>query len=468
MKNNVFKKTLVYFIILLFVGLSFTSSISKNIKKIDNSFKKESLTNILNNDYVLAYWKFDECSGNIAHDSSGHGYDGIIYGATWIPVGSGCALSFDGINDYVDLDTHSVNLGMNKTDDLVFSFYFKSSSTNSGMIYCIAGNEHVPEARIELLSNGSLSFKVWTSVCGILVISDGTYNDENWHFVEIWFNGITANPTIDLYVDGNLDGSVTDWLCEIENDDFSRAKIGRRAYEDEGYFDGEIDDLKIIKYPGGNKQVPPDIYGPKEGEPGVEYEFSFITNDPEGDDIELYIDWGNGNIINWTGPFKSGEEVIFSNIWHEEGAYRIRAKSRDVWDDSNSIYYPIRIGNDPPEKPIIDGPELGIPGEEYTYDFTISDPNYDQMYLRVDWGSGTPGPWKGLYESNTTVKLKNTWEEQGTFTIRAQAKDIYDSESSWGTFTVTMPRNRILVNTLFLRFIEKFPLIERLLFTLCI
>jgi len=44
-----------------------------------------------------AWWKFDEGAGNIAHDATGHGFEGAIRGAArWIEGPSGKALSFDG------------------------------------------------------------------------------------------------------------------------------------------------------------------------------------------------------------------------------------------------------------------------------------------------------------------------------------------------------------------------------------
>jgi hypothetical protein len=46
---------------------------------------------------------FDEGSGTIAKDESGHGNDGTIYGATWTTGISGKALSFDGNGDYVSV-----------------------------------------------------------------------------------------------------------------------------------------------------------------------------------------------------------------------------------------------------------------------------------------------------------------------------------------------------------------------------
>jgi len=110
--------------------------------------------------------------------------------------------------------------------------------------------------------------------------------------------------------------------------------------------------------------------------------------------------------------------------------------------------------DNPPDPPIIDGPTSGKVGVEYQYNFSLSDPDDDPMYLRVDWGNGTPGPWTGPYDSDTTVRLNHTWNEKGTFTIRAQAKDIYDVESEWSTLTVTMPKNKMASSSLLLRLLE--------------
>lgn len=51
----------------------------------------------------VGYWKFDEGSGSIAHDSSGNGQDGTVYGAGWTEGISDKALQFDGVDDYVEV-----------------------------------------------------------------------------------------------------------------------------------------------------------------------------------------------------------------------------------------------------------------------------------------------------------------------------------------------------------------------------
>ena len=426
MKDSSYKKSLVLGIFILFIGAGIIPGISGYAGKMSNQSTINGPSIFpLNNGYVNGFWKFDECSGSTAYDSSGHNYDGTIIGATWTSGCSGCGLDFDGVNDYVDLDSYSVGLGFNKTDDLIFSLCFRS--TDSGIIYGIAGTQHNPEARIELLSNGTILIKIWTQVCGINITSENSFNDGDWHDVEIYFNGITSNPTVDIYVDGNPEGSLTTWLCDIENDDFSRAKIGRRGYEDEGYFDGKIDEFKIIKYPGGNDQNPPDISGPTSGHPGVEYEYTFVTIDPEGDDIQLYIDWDDGTVEDWDEWYKSGEEVTISHTWDVDDYYEIKAESRDIWDDSISSKYKVRIGNQPPEPPEITGPKYGDPNQELTFTFKTYDFENEDIKYIIDWDDGDITTTE-YYPSNTSIQVSHSWETKGDYYINASAADILDKE----------------------------------------
>jgi hypothetical protein len=437
MKDSCYKKSLVLGVIVIFIGVGFIPSINGYIvgdfDKISNqSINYAPIGAPLNNNFVQAYWKFDEGSGNILEDSSGNDFDGTINGATWTGGNSGYALDFDGTDDYVDLDSYSTDLGFNKTDDLIFSFCFFAKPSDAGMIFCFAGTQHVPEALIQLCSNGSLEFKIWTTVCGINCFSDENHNDETWHYVEAYFNGVTCKPTIEIYVDDDLEGSKIKWLCEIESNEFYKAKIGRRGWESSDYFGGLIDEFKIIKYPGGNDQVPPDISGQTSGYPGVEYFYSFITNDPEEDDIELYIDWGDGTIEDWFGPFESGEEVIVGHTYNETGTYGIRAKSQDYWEDSPpSTPYEVKIGNGPPNIPTIDGPTSGVINIPYEYSIVTTEPDGDDVYYYIDWGDGTNSGWVGPYQSEETIVLSHTWKTPGTYEIKGKAKDVYNEESDW-------------------------------------
>jgi len=453
------RKGIALVVMLLFFGMVINPS-SSTKQVFDIGF---NVSQNLNNGYVNGYWKFDECEVDTAYDSSGHGYDGTIYGATWTGGYPDCALDFDGLDDYVDLDNHSLGLGFNKTDDLVFSFIFKSSTNHKGMIYSMSTDYGTnPEFHIFLDSNGSMGIEIYGTSCGFKLFAPGAYNDDSWHFVEIWYNGTSNKPKVDIYVDDENVGHAEKYVCAFSNDEFDLVKIGRGSHTQTDYFDGIIDELKIIKYPGGNKQNPPEISGPNVGEPGVEYNFTFVTNDPENDSIWIRFNWSEGDIGDWTGPYESGEEVIVGFEWPENGTYRIGAQSKDIWGNSNWSYHTIRIGNEAPDAPNIDGPTSGNPGTSYDYSFKAIDPDGDNVSYFIDWGDGDT-EWTTLSTSGTPLIVSHTWNIKDTYTITAYAQDEFGANGPERTLEVTMPKNQRTGNMWFLRWLERFPILQKIL-----
>ncbi len=64
----------------------------------------------------VAHWSFDEGAGEVLHDRSGHGIDGIIVGAQWADTEHGCGLRFTGSGSYVDFgDNKEVKAGGDST-----------------------------------------------------------------------------------------------------------------------------------------------------------------------------------------------------------------------------------------------------------------------------------------------------------------------------------------------------------------
>jgi len=75
----------------------------------------------------------------------------------------------------------------------------------------------------------------------------------------------------------------------------------------------------------------PEIDGETSGTAGVEYEYTFVSTDPDGDDIFYMVSWGccgSGDFHTY-GPYESGEEAIISHSYHEEGEYTIQAYAKD-------------------------------------------------------------------------------------------------------------------------------------------
>jgi hypothetical protein len=101
-----------------------------------------------------------------------------------------------------------------------------------------------------------------------------------------------------------------------------------------------------------------------------------------------------------------------------------------------------------PNPPKISGPKKGSPDIKYDYVFRIYDPNYDDVYLWIDWDDGLEEGWIGPYKSGAEIILNHTWKTKKNYMIRAKSKDINGEESDWATLTMIMPRIKLFFNSI--------------------
>jgi hypothetical protein len=112
------------------------------------------------------------------------------------------------------------------------------------------------------------------------------------------------------------------WKIEIHADEI---------IEDTHVETPELDaDYSLVISPVLSGPYPPSICGPSEVEIGKDYDFTFVTTDPGDTDVYYYIDWGDGNVEEWTGPFPSGEEITVSHTWLTGGNATIKAKAKNT------------------------------------------------------------------------------------------------------------------------------------------
>jgi hypothetical protein len=75
---------------------------------------------------------------------------------------------------------------------------------------------------------------------------------------------------------------------------------------------------------------PPIITGQLSGKTGISYPYTFTSTDPENEDVSYFINWGDGNITNWTAYQTPGPPgYIESHSWDIEGTYVIQAKAKN-------------------------------------------------------------------------------------------------------------------------------------------
>ena len=94
---------------------------------------------------------------------------------------------------------------------------------------------------------------------------------------------------------------------------------------------------RTLTVPSENAPEAPTINGPLTGVPNEMYDYSFVTTDPNGDDIYYYIEWGDGTNTGWIGPYASDEEITQSHSWSKRGTFIISAKAKDTDENEGSI-----------------------------------------------------------------------------------------------------------------------------------
>ena len=64
---------------------------------------------------------------------------------------------------------------------------------------------------------------------------------------------------------------------------------------------------------------------------------------------------------------------------------------------ASSVVISIKWENQPPGKPVIDGPTSISPGT-YDWTFKAEDPDGDDIFYQIYWGDGNPEDWIGAFE----------------------------------------------------------------------
>ena len=130
------------------------------------------------------------------------------------------------------------------------------------------------------------------------------------------------------------------------------------------------------------------------------------------------------------GPAVDSEKTMYG--LSSEGETKKRTLHQDDIDGIRHIYP--ESENQPPNIPSVPtGPSSGAPGVSYSFTATTTDPDGDQISFKFDWGDGTESGWSSFVNSGSSASMSHSWSGQGTYQVRAKAKDVNGAESGWSS-----------------------------------
>ncbi|UCD13612.1 MAG: hypothetical protein JSW60_08660, partial [Thermoplasmatales archaeon] len=89
--------------------------------------------------------------------------------------------------------------------------------------------------------------------------------------------------------------------------------------------------IDFFKHINNSPPMAPLIAGEINGKVGESYDYTFVSIDPEDNDIWYYIDWGDKTNTGWIGPYDSGVTITKSHTWSKQRNYTIKAKAKDTY-----------------------------------------------------------------------------------------------------------------------------------------
>jgi hypothetical protein len=210
---------------------------------------------------------------NSARDYSGKGNNGTIYGAGFVEGEVGKALSFDGINDYVD--TKDINEAEG-TNTLTVGAWIKPRNKASSVINpMVIAKYYAWNIHINYNNNGFVfSFNDGGGWATDTVTYSATISTDIWYYIVARYDSSTCKIFVngDEVASNTCDGNITT--------NTNTVKIGQ--WSNNEWFNGTIDEVKIYPYALTPEQIRQDYLDSKDGHTNNR---TIVSQETNGSDI---------------------------------------------------------------------------------------------------------------------------------------------------------------------------------------
>jgi hypothetical protein len=367
MKYNSLKKELIFFIVFIFIGTSFSN--------ICSSYDNKS--------YITLYNQKEEgksITGPLPSNDIGEEVDSmkireptIISGVPsylWHngcgPTAAGMVIGFWDINGYEDLVEGNASFQTEEVNNMI-------SSQGNYNDYCLPldyhpgpilpdkseppiGDEHDNNCLADFMKTSQsyynnyygwswyrdvnislFNYIRWVYPDSNIIVNNLYWGDFSWN---IYCNEINAGRPLVFLVDTNGDGRTDHFITAIGYDE-------NHNYACFNTWDNDVHWYEFAKISNGqewgiygatlcsftnNPPKTPIIDGPIRGKAGIEHCWNFNSTDPNGNPIRYLIDWGDGT-YNETECYPSGKYVVVCHTYNK-GTYVIKARAQECSEDS--------------------------------------------------------------------------------------------------------------------------------------
>jgi len=199
---------------------------------------------------VKGSWHFDEGNGTIAYDYSGNDNDGTIYGANWTDGKFGKALSFDGVDDYVEVpDSESLDI----TDAITIEAWIKTNT--SGVVQVVLNKNFAYQLRVaeNLRITGYVYTDSWHYINSYSSIEPNV-----WYHIVLTYDKSLASGNLKLYINREEAANPVDETGTISSNAYNLL-IGARLAIPIDLFSGIIDEVRIYNRALSEEEIS-DLY----------------------------------------------------------------------------------------------------------------------------------------------------------------------------------------------------------------
>jgi len=259
---------------------------------------------------------------------------------------------------------------------------------------------------------------------GILNINAFSYDSMNGDFT---FAKLTFEPASSASAGDECDLEITDsilFTAEPIESEISHNRMDGTAYIKTTSAGDDDDD-------GTNKKPIADASASEQyGNPNSPVIFDGSkSSDPDGT-IDMYKwDWDNDG-------FYDISSITTTHSFDSIGTYKVTLKvyDNDGATDTDTINVVIAIANNPPTKPVIDGPKTGNKNTNYEYTAVSTDLDNDSIQYIFDWNDGEETTTEFLSNGTATNQM-HSWTSAGEYTISVSA---YDNQTESGSTKYTV------------------------------